>query len=278
MARSRNIKPSIMDNEDLAELDPLTRLLFIYLWMLADRDGRLEDRPKRIAAQALPYDRAADVESMLSGLHKLGFIDRYEVNGILVIQIVSFSKHQTPHVRESASALPEKVQSITKAVPEHNLGSAEASPRSPDSLIPDSLIPDSNANDAKASPKPSKSMPDLPDWIPVEAWNGYAEMRTRIRKPMTARAMTLVLNELSRIHSAGHDIGTVLDKSTRNNWVEVYAPKPHDAGQKLQNAPNNRPQWVIDAGFSSVAEAHNERCYERNANEFKNGKRVEVQA
>ena len=50
MARSRNIKPSIMANEELAELEPLSRLLFIYLWMLADKAGRLEDRPKRIAA------------------------------------------------------------------------------------------------------------------------------------------------------------------------------------------------------------------------------------
>ena len=48
MARSRNIKPSIMANEELAELEPLSRLLFIYLWMLADKAGRLEDRPKRI--------------------------------------------------------------------------------------------------------------------------------------------------------------------------------------------------------------------------------------
>lgn len=56
MARSRNIKPGIMANEDLAELDAMERLLFIYLWMLADREGRLEDRPKRIKAEALPYD------------------------------------------------------------------------------------------------------------------------------------------------------------------------------------------------------------------------------
>jgi hypothetical protein len=42
MARIRMIKPGVMENEELAELSPLTRLLFIYLWMLADREGRLE--------------------------------------------------------------------------------------------------------------------------------------------------------------------------------------------------------------------------------------------
>ncbi|MGC8054817.1 hypothetical protein ACP3WB_23960, partial [Salmonella enterica] len=90
MARARNIKPAIMVNEDLASLPPLTRLLFIYLWMLADREGRLEDRPNRIAVQALPYDRSADVEAMLDTLCNEGFIQRYEAAGVKVIHIVSF--------------------------------------------------------------------------------------------------------------------------------------------------------------------------------------------
>lgn len=157
MARSRNIKPSIMDNEELAELEPMVRLLFVYLWMLADREGRLEDRPKRIAAQALPYDRAADVGAMLEELHKAGFIARYTADGIACIQILAFEKHQNPHVREAPSTLPKMAQGTTKEVPKHNLGSAEASPRSPDSgfLIPDSLIVDTRPPAASPAAKPA---------------------------------------------------------------------------------------------------------------------------
>lgn len=154
MARARNIKPSIMDHDELAELEPLTRLLFIYLWMLADREGRLEDRPKRIAGKALPYDRDADVDAMLADLQRGGFIQRYTVQGRPLIQIVAFSRHQSPHVREAPSDLPPPEQGSDEAVPEHNLGSAspeqgsdETSPRSPDSLIPDSLIPDTGFSD-----------------------------------------------------------------------------------------------------------------------------------
>ena len=140
MARSRNIKPSIMENEELAELAPIARLLFIYLWMLADREGRLEDRPKRIAGRALPYDRDDDVDDLLNQLAAAGFITRYKVGEQAVIQINNFAKHQSPHVRETASELPSIEQVTTKVVTKHNLGSAEASPRSPDSLF---LIPDS---------------------------------------------------------------------------------------------------------------------------------------
>lgn len=143
MARARNIKPAIMANEELAELSFAERLLFIYLWMLADREGRLEDRPKRIAAQALPFDKDCDVDQMLTSLHMAGFIVRYRVDDLRVIQVTAFSKHQSPHVRESASELPSLCESTALAVPSHCLGGVEASPRSPDSLIPDSLIVDS---------------------------------------------------------------------------------------------------------------------------------------
>lgn len=153
MARSRNIKPSIMDNEDLAALPALTRLLFIYMWMLADRDGRLEDRPSRIKKQALGYDDGS-ADEMLDALAKAGFIDRYEANGYKVILILAFNKHQTPHVREAASELPCQEQALSKALPSTNLGNAEHSPRSPDSgfRIPDTpyLIPDTPTLSADA--------------------------------------------------------------------------------------------------------------------------------
>lgn len=152
MARARNIKPGIMENEKLAELPYSDRLLFIYLWMLADREGRVEDRPRRIKAQAFPYDDI-DADAGLERLQAAGFIVRYEAEGIGVIQVQNFAKHQTPHVREQASTLPE----CDKAQPRQCLGSDKQSPRSPDSLIPDSLIPDNcslrsqSAQDARTS-------------------------------------------------------------------------------------------------------------------------------
>ena len=165
MARARNIKPSIMDNEELAELDPITRLLFIYLWMLADREGRLEDRPKRIAAQALAYDRTADVDAMLESLQRSGFITRYTAAGVACIQITNFIKHQTPHGTEKDGSLPDKNGMATKHKRGKNgyaSGDVELvncaltvkpqsdNPLIPDSgfLIPDSLIPDSLSSQA----------------------------------------------------------------------------------------------------------------------------------
>lgn len=183
MARARNIKPSIMDNEELAELEPMTRLLFIYLWMLADRDGRLEDRPKRIAAQALAYDRGADVGAMLDALHAGGFILRYKAGGMDLIQIVAFEKHQNPHIREAASELPAPKQGTTKARAKHNLGSASAQPKperaglipDPGFLIPDSLIvcvEDAPAH-TQAKHEFREAMKSRPELDPETVYQGF---------------------------------------------------------------------------------------------------------
>jgi len=107
MARARNIKPGFFKNEDLAECSPWARLCFIGLWTLADREGRLEDRPKRIKGELFPYE-SFDAEPLLQELACYGFIERYEVDGARIIAIPKFADHQTPHIKEKASELPEK--------------------------------------------------------------------------------------------------------------------------------------------------------------------------
>ena len=105
MARSRNIKPGFFLNDELAECEPLARILFAGLWCIADREGRLEDRPKRIKAEVLPYDNC-DADQLLNQLVKHEFILRYEVDGSQYIQIINFKKHQNPHVKEAESIIP----------------------------------------------------------------------------------------------------------------------------------------------------------------------------
>jgi len=108
MARTRNIKPGFFDNEVLGGLPPLTRLLFIGLWCIADREGRLEDRPMRIKKTLLGYDdvSTSDVSKMLQALHDAGFIIRYTIDGEEYIQVVNFAKHQNPHIKEKPSEIP----------------------------------------------------------------------------------------------------------------------------------------------------------------------------
>ena len=61
MPRIRYLKPCFFKDEDIASLPHQTRLLYQGLWVLADKEGRLEDRPKRIKAEIFPYEEI-DIE------------------------------------------------------------------------------------------------------------------------------------------------------------------------------------------------------------------------
>lgn len=103
--RTRNLKPNFFKNDILGSLDPLARLLFSGLWCLADREGRLEDRPMRIKAEILPFDDC-DIEALLSVLQENEFITRYASGGKKYIDIPKFSAHQHPNMKEAASVIP----------------------------------------------------------------------------------------------------------------------------------------------------------------------------
>ena len=138
MARARNIKPGLFVNDELAEVEPLGRLLFIGLWTIADREGRLKDRPKKIKAQTLPFDNC-DVDSLLNQLQEHGFIYRYKSGECSYIQVLNFTKHQNPHIKEQESEIPAPDLHHTSIVQEQELH--EASPADSLNPITDSLKP-----------------------------------------------------------------------------------------------------------------------------------------
>lgn len=104
MARIRYIKPSFFTSDNVAALPPLVRLLFQGLWCLADREGILLDRPARIRAEVMPYDKI-NVEHALTMLHERGFICRFEADDERLIHVSKFHQHQKPHHKEPASML-----------------------------------------------------------------------------------------------------------------------------------------------------------------------------
>lgn len=106
VARSRNLKPGFFTNYELAQCDYGARLLFAGLWTIADRQGRLEDHPARIKGLLFPFNQKAKVPDWLDELADYRFIFRYESGGAKFIQILNFSKHQTPHQKEPESLIP----------------------------------------------------------------------------------------------------------------------------------------------------------------------------
>ena len=196
MARSRNIKPGFYKNEDLAECSVWARYIFPGLWMLADREGRLEDRPKRIKGDLLPYD-GHDVEPLLAELaarkdaQGVPFIIRYQNSDGRFIQISKFLAHQSPHYSEKKSvikppepreSLPhdaEKPPGVLQEHPEKKSVIKKGS-QPPDSLIhrfsdsptADSLNPEPRVNQPPSAAAKKTAAPD--PGKSVETWNAYS--------------------------------------------------------------------------------------------------------
>lgn len=169
MARARNIKPSFFINEELVELPFSTRLLFIGLWTIADREGRLEDKPKKIKMALFPADDL-DVNSALSELQNSGLIERYDIDNIKYIHILAFKKHQNPHIKEPASTIPAPCKNSADTVPAVLI---------PDSLLPitDSplLIPEPLLPTQAKKPTRTSSL----DSGFNEFWNAYPKKKNR---------------------------------------------------------------------------------------------------
>lgn len=220
MARMRSIKPGFFSNERLSDLDPIVRLLFAGLWTIADREGRLEDRIKRIKVQVLPYDDC-NVEESLQKLHDFGFIQRYSVGDCKYIQILAWKKHQHPHINEADSTIQAPCSngsSTIQAPSEHRIAPSEYGVQSIGVRSTD--IPEPSAPVVVKTPKFL-----LPEWVPVEPWEGYLGMRVKMRKPMTDRAKALAVKKIDALRAKGYSPAALLDEATEKCWMSIYEPK-----------------------------------------------------
>ena len=293
MARSRNIKPGLFKNEVLGVADPLYTILFQGLWVLADREGRLEDRPMRIKAETLPYRDGIDMESMLDWLASAGFIERYQVLGIRYIQILSFGKHQNPHKNESASVIPAPVcvgaiseeigtpSDVIGTEPEE-IGSTRADSLN---LIPDSLSSDSLSSESKDSGDSAALASPPPSGIEASPMSDKDTVWTLGPALLGDKARS-VLGKLVATHGEGLVAAVLMDCAREKpgepkSWVIAACACRQQqaksvAGSTISTLSAPTPAWAISAGFKNRFEAENAGCTERNHAQFANGTKREA--
>lgn len=82
-------------------------------------------------------------------------------------------------------------------------------------------------------------VPELPEWLDRDAWEGWLAMRKKARKSPTERAITLALRKLDAMRQAGENIVDVLDQSTLCGWVDLYPVKK----DRVQHQMDTGPLW-----------------------------------
>lgn len=102
MARIRTIKPEFFTSEEVVDMQPYVRLLYIALWCEADREGRLVWKPRTIKMRYFPADDF-DIHEACECLVSTGHVVLY---GDGLAYIPTFLDHQHINPRELKSNLP----------------------------------------------------------------------------------------------------------------------------------------------------------------------------
>ena len=107
--------------------------------------------------------------------------------------------------------------------------------------------PKRTIKDPSLNPQPRKreeeDRPNLPDWLPPEAWAEWCEYRRKLKaKGWTQMAARKSLASLSQLRDDGHDPREVIDQSIAAGWTGLFAVK--------QSRPNGQASsklgWLHD--------------------------------
>jgi hypothetical protein len=188
---------------------------------LADREGRLEDKPTKIHLE-INAGRAFDgTTSALEWLEQNNFIDRYTVNDAKFIQVIKFNDHQNPHQKEAVSLIPAKPEKSTRKARGKNRTSTSLSGLIPSSLIPDSLIPSSLVA------RPRAFDPGDVQGLNLEAWNRWVEYRA-LRKPaIKAASMQAAAEEMAEF---GADQSAVVSRCIAAGYQGLFNKSANGSG------------------------------------------------
>lgn len=90
-------------------------------------------------------------------------------------------------------------------------------------------------------------------WLPLDAWQGWVEMRKKLKKPLTDRAIERALTKLAAMYEKGQDIGEVLDRSTMNGWTDLYEIKETNNGKNNRTDRRSSLARAIDEGLDFLS-------------------------
>ena len=200
---SIKIMTAVWDREDLSSTQKLV-LLALADW--ANDEGLCWPSIERVAKKSSLKKRA--VQLAIRSLEEMQFIRREEVIGKGNKYWIQIPVH---HMHPCIKDTP----------PVHEVHGTRASD-APNTSITHQLT--------------TNDIIGIPDWLPMDAWNGWVEMRKKRKRPLTDRATTRAINKLDAIRAKGHDIEDLLDRSTINGWLDIYEPKGNTSAGNSQNA------------------------------------------
>ena len=224
---------AVWDREDLSSTQKLV-LLSLADW--ANDEGLCWPSINRLAIKTSMAGRS--VQRIIRDLESMGFVRRDEVIGKGNRYWISIPLTECHPCHSVTPPLTEchPCHSVTPPLTESH--------HTPDTVSPNTSI--THQLNTKYI------IEGYPLWLPIDAWQGWVEMRKQRKRPLTDRAKARAYKKLEALHLAGHDINELLDRSTINGWLDIYELKgTTNAGNSNHAAEPTNP--MVRAVIASQA-------------------------
>lgn len=126
------ISPEFFQHDGLGTCSLRARLLFVGVWTLCDKAGRMRWNSLVVHGQLFPFERDADIDAAVAELVRVGSVTLYRVGSREYLEIPSWLDHQRPHPKEAESSLP----GPDAVPPKHDSSMIQAWPKHEPSMSP----------------------------------------------------------------------------------------------------------------------------------------------
>ena len=246
---NRIIKESICSSDTIDGLSWFQEVLFYRLMVNCDDYGRFDGRAAIIKNRLFPLKDNLTAKTVSDGVNALankGLVVLYEFEGKPYLYLPTWNKHQS--VRAKKSKYP---------APDESLKADEIICNQMNADVP---VIQSNPIQSESKSKAKKKAEKTPLDV---ALDDFAKFRAKIKKPLTDRARTLMLNELEKLAPGDDETKiAIINQSIFKGWSGVYklddefdrpvkekptqAPPP-DAS-KRPKGPDYFPDWATGNG------------------------------
>ena len=221
---NRIIKESICTSDSVDELSWFEEVLFYRLIVNCDDFGRFDGRTAVIKNRLFPLKDNVTTKAVDAALQRLASVELvvlYEFEGKPYLHLPSWDKHQTIRAKRSKYPAPEDGMQRAEIICKQMNADESKCARNP-------IQSESNSN-PNPNPKKAPAAASALD----RAMADFADMRKKIKKPLTEKARELTLSELEKL--APGDEATkvaILEQSIQRCWQGVFPLKEAPAVKK----------------------------------------------
>lgn len=92
----------------------------------------------------------------------------------------------------------------------------------------------------------------FPEWLNLDVWDEYENMRGKLKSPMTEYARKLAIGNLQKFKDQGHDPHEILNASIQNSWKGLFAPKVN--GNETRKPASNTKLSAAERTRQAISE------------------------